>query len=46
MNVGIPKEITPNERRVAASPDTVQRLRKLGLEVLVQASAGVPPQEA
>jgi len=41
MNVGIPKEIAPLERRVAASPDTVQRLRKLGLDVLVQAGAGV-----
>src|SRR3569623_2031420 len=41
MNVGIPKETAPHERRVAASPDTVQRLRKLGLDVLVQAGAGV-----
>ncbi|HEY4188487.1 MAG TPA: Re/Si-specific NAD(P)(+) transhydrogenase subunit alpha [Polyangia bacterium] len=40
MNVGIPKEITPLERRVAASPETVQRLRKLGVDVLVQAGAG------
>jgi len=41
MNVGIPKETAPLERRVAASPDTVQRLRKLGLDVLVEAGAGV-----
>jgi NAD(P) transhydrogenase subunit alpha len=40
MNVGIPKEITPLERRVAASPDSIQRLRKLGVDVLVQAGAG------
>jgi len=41
MNAGIPKETAPHERRVAASPDTVQRLRKLGLDVLVQSGAGV-----
>ncbi len=40
MKVGIPKEIFPNERRVAASPTTVQKMRKLGLEVIVQAGAG------
>jgi H+-translocating NAD(P) transhydrogenase subunit alpha len=40
MKVGIPKEISPLERRVAATPSTVQRMRKLGLEVLVQAGAG------
>ena len=40
--VGIPKEIYPNERRVAATPATVHRLRKLGLEVRVQAGAGEP----
>ena len=40
IKVGIPKEIHPNERRVAATPATVQRLRKLGLEVLVQSGAG------
>jgi NAD(P) transhydrogenase subunit alpha len=42
MKVGIPKEIYPHERRVAATPDTVQKIRKLGLEVLVQAGAGDP----
>ena len=41
MNAGIPKETAPHERRVAASPDTVQRLRKLGLDVLVQSGAGI-----
>ena len=38
--VGIPKEIYPDERRVAATPSTVQRFRKLGLEVQVEAGAG------
>jgi H+-translocating NAD(P) transhydrogenase subunit alpha len=40
MKVGIPREIYPNERRVAATPDTVQKLRKLGLDVAVEAGAG------
>ncbi len=40
MKVGIPKEMFPGERRVAATPATVARMRKLGLEVLVQAGAG------
>ena len=40
MKVGIPKETYPRERRVAATPDTVEKLRKLGLEPLVQAGAG------
>jgi NAD(P) transhydrogenase subunit alpha len=40
MKVGIPKEIFPGERRVAATPMTVSKMRKLGLEVLVQAGAG------
>jgi NAD(P) transhydrogenase subunit alpha len=40
MKVGIPKEIYPNERRVAATPDTVQKIIKLGLEVVVEAGAG------
>jgi H+-translocating NAD(P) transhydrogenase subunit alpha len=40
MKVGIPKEIYPRERRVAATPETVAKLRKLGLEVLVQSGAG------
>lgn len=40
MKVGIPREIHRGERRVAATPDTVERLRKLGFDVLVQAGAG------
>jgi H+-translocating NAD(P) transhydrogenase subunit alpha len=38
--VGIPKEIFPEERRVAATPATVQRIKKLGLDVWVEAGAG------
>ncbi|MCL2450387.1 MAG: Re/Si-specific NAD(P)(+) transhydrogenase subunit alpha [Polyangiaceae bacterium] len=40
MKVGIPKESRPGERRVAATPDTVTRLRKLGFEVVVESGAG------
>jgi NAD(P) transhydrogenase subunit alpha len=41
VKVGIPKEIKPGERRVAATPETVGRLRKLGFDVLVETGAGV-----
>jgi H+-translocating NAD(P) transhydrogenase subunit alpha len=40
MKVGIVKEIYPNECRVAATPDTVSRLQKLGFEVLIESGAG------
>ncbi|HEX3344734.1 MAG TPA: Re/Si-specific NAD(P)(+) transhydrogenase subunit alpha, partial [Polyangiaceae bacterium] len=40
MRIGIPKEIHPGERRVAATPLTAARMRKLGLDVVVQAGAG------
>ncbi|HET7543574.1 MAG TPA: Re/Si-specific NAD(P)(+) transhydrogenase subunit alpha [Polyangiaceae bacterium] len=40
MKIGIPKEIRPGERRVAATPDTVGRLLKLGFEVQVESQAG------
>lgn len=40
MNVGIPKEISPTESRVGATPKTVERLRKQGFEVNIQAGAG------
>ncbi|MEM9008407.1 MAG: Re/Si-specific NAD(P)(+) transhydrogenase subunit alpha, partial [Cyanobacteria bacterium P01_F01_bin.86] len=38
--IGIPKEVYPGECRVAATPDTVKKLQKLGFEVLVEAGAG------
>ncbi len=41
MKIGIPKEIHPGERRVAATPKTAQRLQKYGFEVLVETQAGV-----
>ena len=41
MKVGIPKEIHPGERRVAATTETVTRLKKQGFEVMVESGAGV-----
>ncbi|MBW2493572.1 MAG: Re/Si-specific NAD(P)(+) transhydrogenase subunit alpha [Deltaproteobacteria bacterium] len=40
MKIGIPKEIEPGERRVAATPDSVKRLIELGFGVLVESGAG------
>ncbi|HAR79721.1 MAG TPA: Re/Si-specific NAD(P)(+) transhydrogenase subunit alpha [Succinivibrionaceae bacterium] len=40
MLIGIPKESTSGETRVAATPDTVGKLIKLGFEVAVQSGAG------
>jgi NAD(P) transhydrogenase subunit alpha len=38
--IGIPKEIFPGEKRVATVPDVVEKLRKLGFSVVVEAGAG------
>jgi H+-translocating NAD(P) transhydrogenase subunit alpha len=40
MNVAVPKESRPGERRVAATPESVTRLKKLGFDVLVESQAG------
>lgn len=40
MIIGVPKEIMPGERRVAATPETVAKLIRDGLAVLVEHSAG------
>jgi NAD(P) transhydrogenase subunit alpha len=42
MIVGVPKETTPGERRVALVPDVIPKLAKAGLEVVVEPGAGVP----
>ncbi|NNL92026.1 MAG: Re/Si-specific NAD(P)(+) transhydrogenase subunit alpha, partial [Saprospiraceae bacterium] len=41
MKVGIPKEVSPSERRVGATPKTVTRLRKQGFEVIIESGAGL-----
>ncbi len=38
--IGIPKEIHPGEKRVAATPDTILKLKKLGFDVTVESGAG------
>ncbi len=40
VKVFIPRERRPGETRVAATPETVRRMAKLGLEVVVEAGAG------
>ncbi len=40
MRIAIPRERRPQERRVAASPDTVKRLVGMGHELIVESGAG------
>ena len=39
--VGVPKEVTPGERRVALIPDSVGPLKKLGADPIIESGAGV-----
>ena len=41
ITVGVVRERGPGERRVAIVPDSVERLRAVGVDVLVEASAGI-----
>jgi proton-translocating NAD(P)+ transhydrogenase subunit alpha len=41
MIVGVPREIFPGERRVALTPAVIPNLAKAGLEVVLEASAGL-----
>ncbi|MBK8464461.1 MAG: Re/Si-specific NAD(P)(+) transhydrogenase subunit alpha [Chloracidobacterium sp.] len=38
--IGIPKEIHPGEKRVAATPQTILKLKKLGFDVVVESHGG------
>ncbi len=38
--IGIPKEIHPGEKRVAATPQSILKLKKLGFDVQVESHAG------
>ena len=40
IRVAVPKESSPGEKRVALDPSVVDRLVKLGVEVLVEKGAG------
>src|ERR1051325_3438952 len=42
MILGVPKETFPGERRVALTPKALAGFKKLGLEVIVERSAGEP----
>ncbi|MCL4839777.1 MAG: Re/Si-specific NAD(P)(+) transhydrogenase subunit alpha [Thermoanaerobaculia bacterium] len=41
LNVFVPKESRPGERRVAATPDSIKKLLKAGLAVQVEQEAGL-----
>ena len=41
MNIGVPTERTPGESRVALIPDSVGRLTKAGVTVLIERGAGL-----
>ncbi len=38
--IGVPREVFPNEKRVATVPETVEKLIKLGFKVAVETGAG------
>lgn len=40
MTLGVPKEIYPDEQRVALSPDAIKKLRKKGFNIIVESGAG------
>jgi H+-translocating NAD(P) transhydrogenase subunit alpha len=40
MKIGVPREVHPGERRVAATPETVQQIIKLGYSVAIESGAG------
>lgn len=40
MKIGIPKERHAGERRVAASPETVKKLKAVGVDLIVEKGAG------
>lgn len=40
MRIAVPREIRPDERRVALVPDAVRRLVEAGLEVYIESGAG------
>ncbi len=40
MRIGIPKEVQSGEKRVAATPDVVEKIKKLGFTVSFESGAG------
>jgi H+-translocating NAD(P) transhydrogenase subunit alpha len=41
LTIGVPKEVMQGERRVAATPATVKKMREAGGRVLIEAGAGI-----
>ena len=41
MKIGIPRETSETESRVAATPKTLERLKKQGFEVFIETNAGL-----
>lgn len=41
MQIGVPRQHAPNERRVALTPDVVRKLANAGHQVIIEPSAGV-----
>ena len=44
MKIGIPKEVHSGEQRVALTPETAERIQKLGFEISVESGAGEAAQ--
>ncbi len=40
MKIGIPREVHQGERRVAATPESVKKLQKLGFDIVIESGAG------
>ncbi len=40
LTIGIPKEVFPNEKRVATVPEVVEKLKKLGFAIAVESGSG------
>jgi len=41
MHIGVPKEISSGEQRVATTPEAAKQLQKLGFSVSIEAGAGI-----
>ena len=44
MRIAVPKEIREGEKRVALVPDVINKLTRLGLEVVIESGAGIHSQ--
>ncbi len=40
MRIGVPREVYPEEKRVATTPEVVTQLKKLGYDVAIESGAG------